>query len=87
VRCGRIHPEPRPQRVQIGGRRCQLAVHLPRHRRQGRGVACLVGRAHGLGPLPLGAAGPASGADQRITPGLVVQVGQPGLAQGLNGGV
>jgi hypothetical protein len=30
--------------------------------------------------------GPASGADQRIAPGLVVQVAQPRLAQGLNGG-
>ena len=38
------------------------------------------------GPLPLGVAGLASGADQRIAPGLVVQVGDPGLAQGLNGG-
>jgi hypothetical protein len=38
-------------------------------------------------PLPPAAAGPASGADQRITPGLVMHVGQPGLAQGLNGGV
>ena len=44
-------------------------------------------RAHCPGPLPLGAAGPASCADQRIAPGLVVQVAQPGLAQGLNGGV
>src|SRR5205807_6328745 len=42
-------------------------------------------RANRPGPLPPGAAGPASGADQRIAPGLVVQVGQPGLAQGLNG--
>src|SRR5215470_14222246 len=31
-------------------------------------------------PLPPAAAGPASGADQRITPGLVMHVGQPGLA-------
>ncbi len=37
--------------------------------------------------LPPGAAGPASGADQRIAPGLVVQLGDPGQAQGLNGGV
>ena len=37
------------------------------------------------GPLPLGAAGPVSSADQRIAPGLVVQVAQPVLAQGLNG--
>ncbi|HEV3290445.1 MAG TPA: hypothetical protein VG123_15765, partial [Streptosporangiaceae bacterium] len=34
-----------------------------------------------------GAAGPASGASQRITPGLVVQFGQPRLAQPQNGGV
>ena len=34
-----------------------------------------------------GVAGPASGADQRIAPGLVVQLGDPGLAQGLNAGV
>jgi hypothetical protein len=44
VRCGRINPEPGPQRAQIGGRRGQLAIHLPRHRSQGRGVASLVGR-------------------------------------------
>jgi len=43
VRCGRTHPEPGPQRAQIGGRRCQLAIHLPRHRSQSRGVASLVG--------------------------------------------
>jgi hypothetical protein len=32
------------------------------------------------GVLPLGAAGPAGGTGQRIAPGLVVQVGKPGLA-------
>src|SRR5215470_375336 len=36
-------------------------------------------RAYRPEPLPPAAAGPANGADQRITPGLFVQVGQPGL--------
>jgi hypothetical protein len=39
------------------------------------------------GVLPPGAAGPAGGTGQRITPGLVVQFGEPGLTQGLDGGV
>src|SRR5262245_51866492 len=37
--------------------------------------------------LPPGAPGPASRAGQRIAPGLVVQVGEPRLGQGLNDGV
>jgi len=32
--------------------------------------------------LPLGATGLAGGADQRIAPGLLVQVGEPRLTQG-----
>jgi hypothetical protein len=38
------------------------------------------------GIWPPSAAGPAGGAGQRITPGMIVQVGQPRLAQGLNNG-
>src|SRR5215472_1194380 len=40
-----------------------------------------------LGPLPPRPAGQASGADLRIAAGLVVHIGQPGLAQSLNGGL
>ena len=44
VRRGGIDPEPGPQRAQVGGRSCQLAIHLPRQRSQGSGVASLVRR-------------------------------------------
>jgi len=37
--------------------------------------------------LPLGAASPAGRAGQRIALRLVLQFGEPGLAQGLGGGV
>jgi len=39
------------------------------------------------GVLPLGTASPAGGAGQRIALRLVLQLGEPGLAQGLGGGV
>jgi hypothetical protein len=39
------------------------------------------------GALPPGAASPADGPGQRIALRLVLQFGEPGLAQGLGGGV
>jgi hypothetical protein len=40
-----------------------------------------------LGVLPLGAASQADGTSQRIALRLVLQFGEPGLAQSLGGGV
>jgi len=61
--------------------------HLSRSAGRGLSPPDWRAQAHCPEPLPPAAARPASGADQRIAPGLVVQVGQPGLTQGLNGGV
>src|SRR5215470_20068853 len=64
-----------------------ITDHPPRSAGKGHSLPDWRAQAHCPEPLPPTAARPARGAGQRITPGLVVQVGQPGLTQGLNGGV
>src|SRR5579859_795924 len=61
--------------------------HLSRSAGGGHSPPDWRAQAHCPEPLPPAAARPASGAGQCIAPGLFVQVGQPGLTQGLNGGV
>src|SRR5579859_4364170 len=61
--------------------------HLSRSAGGGHSPPDWRAQAHCPEPLPPAAARPASGAGQCIAPGLFVQVGQPGLTQGPNGGV